>query len=282
MKTKRQSFIIYLAILFAITSLSAAVSAGDRSKVDQGILDAKNESQIWTTYALSPYLRANNLQVSVKNGKAVLTGTVEDDVNKDLAKQIALGVSGINEVDNKIAVKAGYAPPKPKANERSYGQIIDDASITAAVKSKLLWGKNTSGMSVNVDTKSGHVVLQGTTDNGASKELSGRIASNTHGVLGVDNQLKINKENKPGIMENAKNTLDNIGDDVSDSWITTKVKSTYLYSSNVGSSNISVATKEGVVTLSGKVSSGAERELAVELANNVRGVKSVKAKDLSI
>jgi osmotically-inducible protein OsmY len=55
-----------------------------------------------------------------------------------------------------------------------------------------------------------------------------------------------------------------------------------MYSSNVNSSDISVSTDSGIVTLSGKVNSGAERALAVELAQNVRGVKSVDSKSLTL
>lgn len=280
MNTNTHKSISTLALFLAVSTLSAGAFAAD--KPTQEVIDAKQEAQIWTTYALSPYLRANDLQVSVQSGKAVLTGTVEDDVNKDLAKQIALGVKGVKEVDNQISVKADYAPAKTDSKDRSYGQIIDDASITAAVKSKMLWGKNTSGLSTNVDTKSGRVTLQGTAENGAARELAGRIAKNTHGVNSVDNQLKVKAENKPGMMDSTKKTVSDVGDDVSDSWITTKVKSTFIYSSNVGSSDISVATNEGVVTLSGKVGSGAERELAIELTQNIRGVKSVKSTGLTI
>ena len=68
---------------------------------------------------------------------------------------------------------------------------------------------------------------------------------------------------------------------MSDGWITTKVKSTYMYSSNVDGSDIAVNTDKGIVTLSGKVDSGAERALAIELAQNVRGVKSVYSKALT-
>jgi osmotically-inducible protein OsmY len=68
---------------------------------------------------------------------------------------------------------------------------------------------------------------------------------------------------------------------VSDAWITTKVKSTFLYSSNVAGSDITVTTAGGVVTLTGKVDSGAERALAIELAQNVKGVKSVRATGLT-
>ena len=120
-------------------------------------------------------------------GKAALTGTVEDDVNKDLAKQIALGVSGIKNVDNQIVVRADYVPPKASA-ERSFGDVVDDAYITAAVKSKLLWSKHTDGIVTDVDTKYGKVTLSGTADTAEAKELAGRHG-NRCTVVGVDNQL---------------------------------------------------------------------------------------------
>ncbi|MEO3877626.1 BON domain-containing protein [Rheinheimera fenheensis] len=58
------------------------------------------------------------------------------------------------------------------------------------------------------------------------------------------------------------------------------MKSTFMYSSNVSGADISVNTEKGIVTLSGKLDSGAEQALAIELAQNIRGVKSVTSKQL--
>jgi osmotically-inducible protein OsmY len=55
-----------------------------------------------------------------------------------------------------------------------------------------------------------------------------------------------------------------------------------MYSSNVNGSDIDVSTKDGVVTLSGKMDSGVERALAIELASNIKGVKSVNSKSLTM
>jgi hyperosmotically inducible periplasmic protein len=82
-------------------------------------------------------------------------------------------------------------------------------------------------------------------------------------------------------MVNNKTATQDASQAISDSWITTKVKSTFFYSRNVSGSDIEVITLNGVVTLRGHVDSGAERALAIELAQNLRGVKSVNAKDLS-
>lgn len=276
-------------LLAAAIGLALASGASQAASASQEVTEARQETQIWTTYALSPYLRANDLKVAVHSGKATLSGKVEEDISKDLAKQIALGVSGIKEVDNQIIVQADYVAPAHAA-DRSYGEVIDDATITSSIKSKLLWSKYTSGLTTNVETKLGKVTLIGTADSAEAKELAGRIAMNTRNVIAVDNMLVVkglaDKSAKPTAIAqanaNAKQATHEASNKISDSWITAKVKSTYAYSSNVNGSSITVNTKGGIVTLSGMVDSGAERALAIELAQNVRGVDSVQSKGLTL
>ncbi|MDR7092184.1 MULTISPECIES: BON domain-containing protein [Cellvibrio] len=260
------------AVAFSLIIMSSACFSATPS---QEVVNARQETQIWTTYALSPYLRANDIKVSVDAGKATLTGTVEEDVNKDLATAIAKGVTGIKDVDNKIEVLADY---KPAATGRGYGDHIDDLTITSTVKSKLLWSKYTDSQSIEVETNAGKVTLVGTADTEEAKALAGRLATGTHGVTSVDNKLVVNKT--PGVTGMAKASTKEMSKTISDSWITTKLKSTYMYSRNVNGSDINVSTNAGVVTLSGKLDSGVERALAIELAQNIRGVKSVQSKEL--
>ena len=73
-----------------------------------------------------------------------------------------------------------------------------------------------------------------------------------------------------------------IDDVVSDSWITTKVRSTLIFSSNVPARSIGIDTTDGVVTLDGEVDNGATRDLAVELAADIRGVREVNADNLRV
>lgn len=260
-------------LALAVTSAIAGTSAFANAKPSQEVIEARQESQIWTTYALSPYLRANDLKVSVHEGKATLTGNVAEDVTKDLAKQIALGVDGIKSVDNNIEVVPNYKSPAQSA-DRSYGEVIDDATITSEVKSKMLWSRYADGLTANVDTTRGKVKLSGTAESQEAKDAAGKLASSTRGVHVVNNQLVVVAA-KPGVAKDATN-------DVADGWITTKVKSTFMYSTNVNGSDIAVSTNSGVVTLTGKMDSGSERALAIELARNVRGVKSVDSNLLTM
>ena len=279
MNTQFKKLVLAASIALATASISGIAVADTTS---QNIIEARQESQIWTTYALSPYLRAQDLKVSVHGGKATLTGIVDESVNKDLAKEIALGVEGVKEVNNLIVVQADYVAPA-SSSSRTFGDVMDDSAITTAIKSKLAWSKNTDGLSTNVVTKAGRVTLQGTANSAAVKDLTGRMALNTRGVVAVDNQLVVNasptmaETAKDGAKDAAKETQQ----EIKDSWITTKVKSTLLYSRNVDGSSIEVNTKGGIVTLNGKLNSGAERALAIELADNIRGVKSVDAKGLT-
>ena len=69
--------------------------------------------------------------------------------------------------------------------------------------------------------------------------------------------------------------VDQTGEVISDSWITTKVKSDLAVESDVSATHISVKTVDGVVTLSGKASSQAEVNKAIQVAGQIKGVKSV-------
>jgi len=262
---------------FSRTCLALAVAAACTSvlaaSTEEDIVEARQEAQIWTTFALSPYLRASDIEVSVDDGKATLTGVVPEDVNKDLARQIALGVHGIDEVDNQIVVTADYERAERDEDERSFGETMDDIGVATAVKSKLIWSRHTDALDMTVTSTDGHVILLGTTDSAVSKELAGKLAANTHGVMTVDNQLRVT---------DAPTTASAAAQDISDTWITTKVKSTLLYSANVHGRAISVTTTDGVVSLTGTLNSGAERALAIELAGSIRGVKEVDATALEV
>ena len=67
-----------------------------------------------------------------------------------------------------------------------------------------------------------------------------------------------------------------VGEAIDDTTITTRVKTSMLNDPAVGGMRIDVDTFKGVVTLSGRVKSEAERDQAVALARNVSGVSEVK------
>ena len=67
-----------------------------------------------------------------------------------------------------------------------------------------------------------------------------------------------------------------VGETIDDTSITTRVKTAMLNDPAVGGLRIDVDTYKGVVTLSGRVKSPAERDQAVALARRTSGVVEVK------
>ncbi|MEK1941395.1 MAG: BON domain-containing protein [Pseudomonas sp.] len=75
-------------------------------------------------------------------------------------------------------------------------------------------------------------------------------------------------------------TTDTAEEAVTDTWITSKVKSTFVADSALSALDIKVETNKGVVSLSGVVKSDAERDLAVAKTKGIKGVKAVSADGL--
>ena len=67
-----------------------------------------------------------------------------------------------------------------------------------------------------------------------------------------------------------------VGEAIDDTTITTRVKTAILNDPGVGGLRIDVDTFKGVVTLSGRVKSPAEKEQAIALARTISGVAEVK------
>ncbi|MFI3154629.1 MAG: BON domain-containing protein [Methylococcaceae bacterium] len=66
------------------------------------------------------------------------------------------------------------------------------------------------------------------------------------------------------------------GEYVDDSVVTTKVKAALINDPDVSAAEVNVETFKGVVQLSGFVNSRADMNKAIEIARNIKGVKSVK------
>jgi osmotically-inducible protein OsmY len=83
---------------------------------------------------------------------------------------------------------AGYYVAK---DERPAGQIAEDASITAKVKTKFAADERIPAMKINVDTYYNVVTLHGDVPSGAIAERAIKIARATEGVRGVRSELVV-------------------------------------------------------------------------------------------
>lgn len=75
------------------------------------------------------------------------------------------------------------------ATQRTAGQTVDDATITAKVKSQLIADPEVSALNVNVTTFKGQVQLSGYVDNSNQRTRAEQIARKVEGVKSVSNDL---------------------------------------------------------------------------------------------
>jgi len=138
-----------------------------------------------------------------------------------------------------------------------------DDRIESSAKQSYVFKTYLKNDAIHIQSKDGAVTLTGTVAIEPHETLAEDTVAGLPGVKSVDNRLEVKGE-RP-----AKD---------SDAWLITKVKTTLLFHRNVSASQTEVSAKGGHVTLRGKASSQAQRELTAEYAKDVEGVKDVKNK----
>jgi len=160
--------------------------------------DAWLTGKVETVFLLNGHLNNFEINTDVEDGIVHLTGTVESDIDSDLAVQLAKGVDGVVEVHSDLVVDSDAAPIERESvaegDSRSFGTWIDDATTTAAVKSKLIGNGNIEGLQIDVDTRGDVVTLSGRVETDEQKSLAEELARNTGDVGDVRNNLVVDAQ----------------------------------------------------------------------------------------
>jgi osmotically-inducible protein OsmY len=114
--------------------------------------------------------------------------------------------------------------------------------------------------------KDGIVTLRGEAYSQAERELTTEYVKDVEGVKEVKNEMTVARTSKK------ERT---VGTKIDDASITAQVKMTLLFHRSTSAINTKVETNNGDVTLYGKASNAAEKDLATKFANDVDGAKSI-------
>lgn len=87
------------------------------------------------------------------------------------------------------ATPPSMTTPPSDSTERSAGQTVDDAGVTAKVKAALIAESGVDGTKINVDTFNGRVTLKGEVPNKGQVDKASQVARGIEGVKEVDNRL---------------------------------------------------------------------------------------------
>lgn len=136
-----------------------------------------------------------------------------------------------------------------------------DAWIDGKLEASYLLNSELNNFRINTDVEDGNVLLTGSVQSEAHKDLATEIAKNLDGVANVTNNLVVGEEGDEYADEDR-----NFSSRFYDMTTTVSLKSNFALNDDLEASKINIDTKEGVVTLEGEVDSRAESMLAEEIA----------------
>lgn len=225
--------------------------AGPLALLASSDMDRKIEEAAKASYNYRTVLE-DHVQVKASNGVVTLTGTVQDRDDKTLAADTVEHLPGVTEVKNNVIIQSAYP-------EHS------DSWMALKIRSRLLVKGHVSATTTKVVVLEGNVILSGTADNAAQKELTGVYANEIDGVKSVKNNIVVKDASAAPTME----------EKIDDASITSQVKYALLTHKSTSAVKTTVVTTDGVVRVTGDASSDAEKSLVTKLAADVRGTKSV-------
>lgn len=193
-----------------------------------------------------------------------------------LALAISLSLGG------SLAIAADRAT-HAEDESSSATQAVTDTWITTKVKAELAVADGVSSTDISVTTVDGVVTLTGVLPTRAAVDAAIAHTRSVQGVLDVDAAgLKVGDAAKLAASDNADDKSSSMGQAVDDTWITTKVKAELATTDGVSSTEVSVKTVDGVVTLAGALPSDLAVKKAIAAARSVKGVRQVDATSLLV
>lgn len=182
------------AILFAalLTGACAGTGSPQRAATDRSISDASLQADVYV--ALLEKLGRDGLpiDVSVYDGRVILTGNVGQRSTQELAEEVVLSVPGVRSVDNRVAAPSGSAAQTVPGQAADHVDLeVQDATLEARVKKNLLAEVGRYAFDLEVEASGGVVSLRGTLPDQERKTIALRAAEKTSGVEKVIDLLRV-------------------------------------------------------------------------------------------
>jgi osmotically-inducible protein OsmY len=211
--------------------------------LDDAWLVTKVKAQFWDEDALDE----SDINVDARDGVIILRGTVASQAGKTRAVAIARTTEGVKRVDDRLTIAVAQRDRDDDDVAESRDEAREAAKDAKRESKEAARDARDAGREAKRDTKAAaRDVKEDTKEASEDAERSGRDTAGT------------------------------VGETVTDGWITTKVKSSFVGEDALEDSDIDVDTNDGVVTLTGTVASQAGRARAVAIAKKIEGVKDVK------
>lgn len=217
--------------------------------------DTAVQQDVTMALLTDPATDSYEVVVTVKDGEATLTGSVESWTEKELCGTVAKGVRGVTAVDNAIRVD--------HKTDRT------DSEIKLEIEKALRWDVLVDHALIDVAVSDGEVTLTGVVGSAAEKTRARRQAW-VAGVKSVDDShLKVERWARDKDLRKNKYVVK------SPSQIRDALSTALLYDPRVMSFNVTPSIAGSTVTLRGTVDNLKAKRAAEQVAKNTVGVTYV-------
>ncbi|MBF0625208.1 MAG: BON domain-containing protein [Magnetococcales bacterium] len=256
----------------AVVAGGAAASAlGERRSTANYLEDKWLAMKLRKAYLDSAKISAPNINVSVYNGKVLLTGAAASEGEIDEAIRLAKAARGVVEVRNEL-----------KVQHETAAELAEDMLVANKVKLKLLADRDVRGVDYHVEAVKGIVYLSGSAHTVEERDAAVKLASEVGGVVQVvsyidvdDKSFPVNPEARQDLPPAPLGKKRTASDMLEDNWVALKIRTAYVQNDKVQVGNINVSVYRGQVLLTGTAASEEEIAEAIRLAKNVWGVADV-------
>src|SRR3984957_4649539 len=261
---QRGSGKLFTAILLVVVVLGAAYFVISRNAsvqnafhfVKESTQDATTTSRVRTALLLSKNASPFDINVQTTQGEVTLNGQVPSEQVKAVAGAIALDTSGVKEVHNNLGINPSTAR---NPETQGLGDRVADLEIKTLVSEALAQNAELAEKHIATDVKNRTVTLSGTVETIAQKNQADHIAWQVTGVQGVTDNLSA---------ANAQTNPESIDDKLAH-----RVEFELYSTKAISLKTVQIHADNGTVTLTGNVSSRAEKLLAEKMAQSVEGVR---------
>jgi hyperosmotically inducible protein len=174
------------AVMFVMTlAMVACASTRTQKSAGEQVDDTVTTAAVKSALIADPTTKAHQIDVETFKGTVQLNGFVDSAASKERASEVARKQKGVTAVRNNLTVRTDGGP--------SGSERVDDAAITAKVKTALAGDPRTKAHQVNVETREGVVQLSGFVDNSEAKSTAEELARSVDNVKSVDNEIDVKK-----------------------------------------------------------------------------------------
>jgi osmotically-inducible protein OsmY len=258
-----RALLILLLLLIAVGAFyylyerNPSVQGAFRS-IKESTGDAATTSRVRTALLLSKRVSPFDIKVETNKGEVSLNGQVSSEEIKSLAGAIAQDTSGVKQIHNELAVNPSAA--RDPDMER-LGDRVADLEIKTSISDAFSKDTQLRDSHIQVEVKNRIVTLSGAVETAAQKHTAEQIAWQAPGVLGVVGNITVT--NAPATPDSANDKL------------ARRVEFELYSTKAVSMKSIQIEADNGTITLSGTVSSRAEKLLSEKITQSVEGVRKV-------